>query len=570
MINFKKIAAESALKAASAAFPECDVTAEELIDMFEYPPDSSVGDLALPCFKLSRSLKKAPPIIASTIAGAIVEDERFSAAATGGYLNFKISDKYLSKTLLPKVEREGVKYGSSDIGKGKTVVLDYSSPNVSKPFHIGHLGTTVIGHSLKLIHQFAGYNCVGMNHLGDWGTQNGKQIVAFRKWGSREEVEKGGIDELVRLYVKFHEEAEKDPSLNDEAREAFTSLEKGDPECIELWKMFIDISMKEYQKTYSQLGITFDSYNGESFYVDKVPSQVERLRKRGLLKIDDGATIVDLSGYDMPPCFILKRDGSTIYHSRDIAAAAYRKDTYDFEKCIYVTSAGQSLHFAQLFKVIELMGYDWYKNLVHVPYGTVSIDGSKLATRTGNVVLLRDLFSMAIEKVNAIIEEKNPDLPDKESVAEAVGVGAVVFHYLYNSRIKDINFVMENALSFEGATGPYAQYTYARCCSILSKVEDIDASGEMLISSDEERDVLKTLARFPEKVLQALSEYEPSVITRYIIEVATSFNRFYHNCPILTADSDEIRSSRVRITAAVKQVLGTALGLICLKTPEKI
>lgn len=570
MIKFKTIAAESALKAASAAFPGCGVTSAELLEMFEYPPDPSVGDLALPCFKLSRSLKKAPPVIAASIAEAMDDSEYYSVAATGGYLNFKISDKYLSEIILPKVEQEGDAYGSSDVGKGKNVVLDYSSPNVSKPFHIGHLGTTVIGHSLKLIHQFAGYNCIGMNHLGDWGTQNGKQIVAFRKWGSREEVEKGGIDELVRLYVKFHEEAEKDPSLNDEAREAFTSLENGDPECIELWKLFIEISMKEYQKTYSQLGITFDSYNGESFYVDKVPAQVRKLRDIGLLKIDDGASIVDLSEYDMPPCFILKKDGSTIYHSRDIAAAVYRKETYDFEKCIYVTSAGQSLHFAQLFKVVELMGYDWYKKLIHVPYGTVSIDGSKLATRTGNVVLLRDLFAQAIDKVNAIIEEKNPDLPDKEAVAEAVGVGAVVFHYLYNSRIKDINFVMENALSFEGATGPYAQYTYARCCSILGKAGDVDPSGELMISSDEERDVLKTLARFPEKVLQALSEYEPSVITRYIIEVATSFNRFYHNCPIMTADSDEVKNSRVRIAAAVKQVLGTALGLICLKTPEKI
>ena len=315
------------------------------------------------------------------------------AVTAGGYINFYISPDYLAGRLLPEIAEKGAKYGSFDFGKGKTVVLDYSSPNVAKPFHIGHLGTTVIGHSLKMLHSFAGYSCVGVNHLGDWGTQFGKMIVAYRKWGSREAVEAGGVDALVALYVKFHEEAEKDRSLEDEARAEFAKLEHRDEENLKLWKWFIDLSLVEYEKTYKQLGITFDSYNGESFYTDKMPAVVDELREKNLLEIDDGASIVNLEKYNMPPCLILKKDGTTLYPARDIAAAIYRKKTYDFDKCIYVTSAGQSLHFAQWFKVVELMGYDWAKQLIHVPYGTVSLNGSKLATRTGNVILLRDLFS---------------------------------------------------------------------------------------------------------------------------------------------------------------------------------
>ena len=427
----------------------------------------------------------------------------------------------------------------------------------------------MIGHSLKLLHEFAGYKCIGINHLGDWGTQNGKQIVAFKRWGDKATVEEKGIDGLVELYVKFHQEAEKDPSLNDEARAEFKKMEEHDPENIALWKWFMEVSMKEYQVTYKQLGITFDYYLGESFYSDKMPAQIQILKDKGLLKLDDGASIVDLSEYGMPPCLILKKDGSSLYPTRDIAAAVYRKNTYNFDKCIYVTSSGQSLHFAQWFKVMELMGYDWVNELVHVPYGTVSIGGAKLATRTGNVVLLKDLFRQSIEKVTEIMDEKNPDLPDREATAEAVGVGAIVFNYLYNSRIKDINFTMESALSFEGSTGPYAQYTYARTCSILEKagaLSDTDAE----ITTPEEADVLKTLSKFPERVLQAIEEYEPCVIARYVIDVCTAFNRFYRACPILSAEDEGTKTLRLRITKAVNTVLASALHLICMKTPEKI
>ena len=570
MLTFKKNISEILADTIADQFGSAILTAGDICSMLEYPPDSTMGDLALPCFKLSKVLKAAPPKIAQSLSGAFTGYENLcSAEVQGGYLNIRISPAYLTQSVLAKIEKDGEMYGSNSEGEGKTVVLDYASPNIAKPFHIGHLGTTVIGHSLKLLHQFAGYKCVGINHLGDWGTQFGKLIVAYRKWGSREKIESGGIDALVELYVKFHAEAEKDDSLNQAARDEFKKLEEGDPDNTALWKWFIDISNREYEITFRQLGITFDSYAGESFYTDKMPEQVEKLREKNLLVIDNGASLVDLSAYNMPPCLILKSDGSTLYPTRDIAAAVYRKRTYDFDKCIYVTSAGQSLHFAQWFKVVELMGYDWYDRLIHVPYGTVSIGGEKLATRTGNVVLLKDLFAQAIGKVRVRIEEKNPGLADKDAVAEAVGVGAVVFHYLYNSRIKDINFVMEDALSFEGNTGPYAQYTYARTCSVLEKAGEIP-NAEGKITAPEEAEVLKILSRFPEKVQTALAEYEPSVITRYAIDLCTAFNRFYHNCPILSAEDADVRATRLRITRASGIVIKTALRLICLRAPEKI
>lgn len=571
MQYFKKLTAKKILEAIKAIAPDAEFTIDDIVGMLEYPPDANMGDLAFPCFRLSKTLRSAPPKIAASLAEKTADFAYGTSAAVGGYLNFKVSNDYLADHVLTEIEEKGEKYGSSGMGKGKTVVLDYSSPNTSKPFHIGHLGTTVIGHCLKLLHEFEGYKCIGINHLGDWGTQNGKQIVAFKRWGNKEYVEEKGCDGLVELYVKFHEEAEKDPSLNDEARAEFKKLEDHDPENIELWKWFLDISLKEYNITYKQLGITFDYYMGESFYSDKMDAQIQIMRDKGLLKLDDGASIVDLSEYNMPPCLILKKDGASLYPARDISAAVYRKNNFNFDKCIYVTSAGQSLHFAQWFKVMELMGYDWVDQLVHVPYGTVSIGGAKLATRTGNVVLLKDLFRQSIEKVKEIMDEKNPDLENREDVAEAVGVGAIVFNYLYNSRIKDINFTLEQALSFEGSTGPYAQYTYARTCSILEKAaaNGINGNGGEC-THESEAALLKTLSRFPEKVAAAIAEYEPSNITRYVIELCTAFNHFYRDCPIVTAETSEQREFRVRLTKATRNVLGTALHLICIRTPEKI
>ena len=409
-------------------------------------------------------------------------------------------------------------------------------------------------------------------HLGDWGTQFGKLIVAYRKWGRKEDIEQGGIDKLVELYVKFHTEAEADPTLEDQARAEFTALEAGNAENHELWKWFIEISIEEYKKTYNQLDIEFDSYAGESFYFDKCAPVIQKLKDAGITKVDDGATIVDLSEYNMPPCLVLKSDGSTIYHTRDIAAAIYRKETYDFEKCIYVTSAGQSLHFAQLFKVVELMGYDWAKDLVHIPYGTVSINGAKLATRTGNVILLKDLFAQAIEKVYQITGEKNPDMSEEKrnEIAEKVGVGAIVFYYLSNNRIKDINFMLEDALSYDGNTGPYVQYTYARTCSVLAKAADIDTNCTYKATTPEEHDLLRVISIFPERVEAAIESYEPFYVTRYILDLAAAFNRFYHNCSILTESDPEVVATRVALTKATKSILGTAFELICMKKTEQI
>jgi len=572
MIIFKDLLASRVASVLEEQFSGCTLSPADVRGMLEYPPDSTLGDIALPCFKMSKMLRSAPVKIASVIEDALKADMPSflgAVSSVNGYLNFRVSDQFLLEHTLASIENSDGRYGSSEIGKGKVCVLDYSSPNTSKPFHIGHLGTTVIGHCLRLLHEFAGYKCIGINHLGDWGTQNGKQIVAFKRWGDKETVEKKGCDGLVELYVKFHEEAEKDPSLNDEARAEFKKLEDRDPENIALWKWFLDISLKEYNVTYKQLGITFDYYMGESFFSDKMEAQIQIMRDKGLLKIDDGASIVDLSEYNMPPCLILKRDGASLYPSRDISAAVYRKENFNFDKCVYVTSAGQSLHFAQWFKVMELMGYDWVDQLVHVPYGTVSINGAKLATRTGNVILLKDLLGAAIDKVSQIMKEKNPDLANHEEVAEAVGVGAVVFNYLFNSRIKDINFILEDALSFEGSTGPYAQYTYARTCSILEKAGEI-ADLPPVITAPEEQALLLTLARFPEKVEEALKAYEPSLITRYVIDVCSAFNRFYHECSILSADDEAVVSTRLRLTAATRTTLGNALHLICIKTPEKI
>ena len=584
MLKLKRKTAELISLAVKDNFGEGLLSTEDVFAMLEYPPDKTMGDIALPCFRLSKTLRRSPVQIADTLASAINSSEFSSVSAVNGYLNIKVNVVAFAKRVVEDILTEGDMYGSPKCGEGKTVVLDYSSPNVAKPFHIGHLGTTVIGHSLKLLHEFAGYKCVGINYLGDWGTQFGKLIVAYKKWGDKATIEAGGVDELVKLYVRINNEIKeeedrsvlgkpegtpKSSPLADASRLEFKKLEENDGENIELWKWFVSVSLEEYQKTYELLGIEFDSYKGESFYTDKMPEQVEKLRNMGLLEIDDGASIVNLDKWNMPVCLILKRDGSTLYPTRDIAAAVYRKNTYDFDKAIYVTSAQQSLHFAQWFKVVELMGYEWYDKLVHVPYGTVSINGAKLATRTGNVVLLKDLFNEAISRVQEIAREKNPDEQSCRRIAEQVGVGAIVFYYLSNNRMRDINFMMEDALSFDGNTGPYAQYTYARSCSVLEKAKGegvmTDASlGEL------EFELSKCLSVFPEKVAQAISDYEPSVITRYVLELCAAFNRFYHECSIAGCDDRYLRESRIALTKATKQVLGTSLRLICMKSPEKI
>ena len=554
----------------------CDLVSSELLsadtlrELFDTPPNPEMGDLALACFQLSKALRKSPVAIAAELCEKLSADPIDGVAKVenaGGYLNFHLADSFRLSLLADMLEK-GTDYGRNDIGKGKTMVIDYSSPNIAKRFHIGHLGTTIIGNSIKLVHQFSGFKTVGINYLGDWGTQYGKLVVSFKKWGDEETVRRVGIEELNRLYVLFGTEAEKDPSLNDEARKEFSKLEAGDEENLRLWRIFKEISLKEYMQTYELLGVTFDSFNGESFYSDKMPAVVEELKEKNLLKVDDGASLVDLEAYKMPPCLILKRDGSSLYPTRDIAAALWRKKEYQFDKCVYVTSAGQSLHFAQWFKVIGLMGYEWENQLVHVPYGTFSINGEKIASRTGNVVLLDDLFRDAIEKAGAIIEEKNPNLENKDEVARDVGVGAVILSSLSANRIKDVNFNWEEALNFEGNTGPYAQYTYARACSILNKADAFSCPADASFGP-EEKELIATLALFPDRVVRSLNEYEPSIITRFALDLCQSFNRFYNACPIHSAEGNE-KALRLCLCQAVKNVLGTALHLIGLRTPEKI
>ncbi len=566
MTNLKKSIAQKLAQVLN--HPE--LSAEAIQSFFDTPPDPNMGDIALACFKLSKILHKSPMAIASELAETLSDclpDGVSRIENAGGYLNFFIADSYRVR-LLAEILAQGERFGSNELGKGKTMVIDYSSPNIAKRFHIGHLGTTIIGNSIKLIHRFSGFETVGINYLGDWGTQYGKLVVSFKKWGNEEDIRKIGIEELNRLYVLFGTEAEKDPALNDEARHEFSLLESGDEENLRLWRLFKEISLKEYMKTYELLGVSFDSFNGESFYSDKMPAVVEELKEKNLLKIDDGASLVDLEEFNMPPCLILKRDGSSLYPTRDIAAALWRKNEYHFDKCVYVTSAGQSLHFAQWFKVIGLMGYPWEDQLVHVPYGTFSINGEKIASRTGNVVLLDDLFQEAIEKAGAIIEEKNPGLENKDEIARDVGVGAVIFNSLSANRIKDVNFNWSEALNFDGNTGPYAQYTYARTCSILNK-SDAFSCPENASLCPEEKELITILSLFPDRVVRALNEYEPSVITRFALDLCQSFNRFYNACPIRSAEKEE-KALRLSLCQAVKNVLGTALHLIGLRTPEKI
>lgn len=552
----------------------CDaVSVEELAGMMEYPPDPKMGDIAIPCFKLSKILRKSPVMIADSFKEAILADEASAlfdkVESVSGYLNLKVSDSALLENLAEMLDK-GDAYGQSEDGKGKTVVIDYSSPNIAKPFHIGHLRSTVIGQAIKNIYRFAGYECVGVNHLGDWGTQFGKLITAYKLWGSKEEIEKKGIKGLNEIYVKFHKEVEAHPELEDEARANFARMEQGDKEALDLWKWFVDISIEEFKKTYELIGADFESWRGESFYFDKTDAVVEELKAKNLLKFDDGAYIVPLEEYDMPPCLILKGDGSTIYATRDIAAALFRKNTYDFDKCIYVTSAGQSLHFAQFFKVIGMMGYEWSKDLVHVPFGTVSFGGEKIATRSGNMILLEDIFARAIEKTLSIINEKNPGLENKEEVAKAVGVGAIIFNDLSNNRIRDVDFNWEEALSFEGNTGPYVQYTYARCAGILDKAGcDVDAKS-LTLTDETEAALIKTLDLYPEKLKLARNDLEPSVISRYLLEVCSAFNRFYQNCPVLKVEDAKIRNTRLALVFAAASVLKSGLTLIGLKTPKNI
>lgn len=548
------------------------LSAEDISSLIEIPPKPELGDFAFPCFRLAKTMRKAPQMIASDIKEAIGQvDFLDDIQVQGAYLNFFVNKEMFVKSMVETALSDD--FGSSDIGSGETICIDYSSPNVAKNFHVGHLRTTIIGNSLYKIFSKLGYNVIRINHLGDWGTQFGKLIVAYKAWGDEETVKRDGVAELMKLYVKFHEEAEKNPALNDEARAWFTKMEHGDEEALRIWQWFKDISLIEYKRTYELLGMDFDYYLGESFYRDKTADVVKRLSDAGLLTESEGAQIVNLDEYDMAPCLILKNDGSSIYATRDLAAIFYRKETYHFSKCLYVTGQEQKLHFAQVFKVVELLGNEWAKDqLVHIPYGLVSLEGAKLSTRSGNVIYAEDILLEAISKIKEIIEEKNPDIPDKDETAKKIGVGAVIFNDLYNQRIKDVSFKWEKLLNFDGETGPYVQYTYARCSSILRKVPDFVAGGIIdytLLTDTESMDLLKEISRFPKVVFDASEKYEPSVVARFAVDVAQSFNKFY-NANRINVEEKALRDARMTLVHLTRKTIRDALLLLGIECPEQM
>ena len=546
------------------------LTSEEISQLIEIPPKPEMGDFAFPCFRLAKSYHKAPPMIAQDLKESIGDQTFLSEIkVVGGYLNFYVDKAQYAQQIIDKYNN-ATDYGCSDQGKDKTICIDYSSPNVAKNFHVGHLRTTIIGNSLYKIFSKLGYKVVRINHLGDWGTQFGKLIVAYKKWGSREAVEEKGIEELMDIYVKFHEEAEKDDSLNDEARAWFLKMEQGDEEALEIWQWFRDISLKEFMRVYNILGMEFDSFAGESFYRDKTADVIKRLTDDGLLKESQGAMIVPLDEYDMPPCIVAKKDGSSIYATRDLAAILYRKSTYNFDRCLYVTGLEQKLHFAQVFKVIELMGNDYAKNLVHIPYGLVSLKSGKISSRKGNVIFAEDLLRESINKTTSIIEEKNPDIPDKEEVAKQVGIGAIIFNDLYNQRIKDVIFDWNKLLNFDGETGPYVQYTYARASSVLRKIGEVpDTIDYTLLTDEASIGLLKEIERYPQVIKDAAERYEPSVIARYSIDLAHAFNKFYHECQINVED-ETTKYTRTNVVKIARYIIKDALSLLGIQCPEQM
>ncbi|MBO5458553.1 MAG: arginine--tRNA ligase [Clostridia bacterium] len=549
---------------------------EELYDLIALPPNLEMGDYALPCFKFAKLMRKSPVMIAEELKQSVMSDEVIMSdkvlsevSAVNGYLNFKINKTGFVAATLDRILKEKERYGASEEGVGKTICIDYSSINIAKPFHIGHLSTTVLGGALYRIFNFLGYKSVGINHLGDYGTQFGKLISAYKRWGDKKTIEEGGIRALNELYVRFHREAEEHPEYDDEARTYFKKIEQGDEECLALFRWFKELTLKDVQKIYDLLDIHFDSYAGESFFSDKMQPVVDELREKGLLIESRGAQVVDLEAYGMPPCIILKSDGTSLYATRDMAAAIYRKETYDFDKCLYVVAYQQNLHFKQFFKVLELMGKEWSKDLVHVAYGMVSLEEGTMSTRKGNVVFLEDVINKCIEKAYTIIDEKNPDLENKEDVAQKVGVGAVIFGALYNNKIKDIVFSYDKVLTFDGETSVYVQYTCARAQSVLQK-GGVPEQYEIPELCPQEIELVKAISSFPEAVKTAAEKYEPSVIARFAVDVAQKFNKFYFDCKILAAEDERTKNFRLVLTNATLQALKNAFALLGIGIPDKM
>ncbi len=563
-MDYKKIVAEQIHKTISE-----HLSFEEIYKMIEVPKYAEQGDLAFPAFSLAKVLRKAPQAIAQEIVEAVADEHISQAVAMGPYANFFLSKGKFADETLHTVLEQREEYGNFDFGQGRNVVVDMSSPNIAKPMSMGHLRSTVIGNAIVNLEKKVGYNPIKVNHLGDWGTQFGKLIVAYKKWGTKEAVEQEPIAELLRLYVKFHDEAERDSSLEDEGRAWFKKLEDGDAEAEELWNWFKSESLKEFNRIYDVLGITFDSYNGEAFYNDKMDPIVEYLENNGITTIDRGATVVHLDKYDLPPALIKKSDGATLYMTRDLAAAHYRKETYDFAKNIYVVGNEQAHHFKQLKAVLNEMGRDWQENMIHIGFGLITLGGKKLSTRKGKIVLLEEVLSEAVELALKQIEAKNPNLPNKEEVAKQVGVGAVIFHDLKNDRTNSFDFNLEEVVQFEGETGPYVQYTRARAMSILRKAGvSVDLSQALELEDDYAWEVLKQIENYPNIVKYAESKFEPSVISKYVISLAQAFNKYYANSRIL--QEDEGLNARLALVEATAVILKQGLAILGVESPDEM
>ena len=570
MTDFKNIIAEAISKAVNSG-------REEIYGYIEVPKDTQNGDYAFPCFKLAKSLKKAPPLIAKDISEKIEIDKNkiVEISIVGGYLNFYINKDLLTQEVLEQVEMQE-DYGKKEENSvGKNIVIDYSSPNIAKPFHIGHLKTTVIGGALYNIYKYLGYNVIGINHLGDYGTQFGKLIEGYKLWGNEYDLSEDSIDKLADIYKRINNLCKEDERVLDRCRENFKLLEQGDEYCTKLWQEFKDLSIKEFQKIYDLLGTKFDSWNGEAFYADKTDEVIELLEKSGKLVESEGAKVVDLSdkGIDTP-CIICKSNGSTIYATRDLAAILYRARTYDFDKCLYVTSYEQNLHFKQVFEVAKLLGINekYTNGLEHVPYGFVRLPTGKMSTRLGNFVKVEDLLNETIEKAKKIIEEKNPDLENKEEIAKKVGIGAVIYNDLATSRIKDEIFDIDEMLNFQGETGPYIQYMYVRTNSVLEKVRKIPEVKDLkinLLQDKYSQNIIKLIYNFEDVLNQAIAKSEPSFLARYLMDLAKAFSSFYNENKIICDDKD-LQDARIYLTFSTNKVLRNGAELLGIKMPEKM
>lgn len=548
------------------------VDSAELAAMIETPPEPELGDAALPCFRLAKKLRKAPAAIAEEIRDKfMLPDYVDRIEVVGGYLNFYFKPSAYVRTILLPAAEAGIDWGAGTIGDGRTVIIDYSSVNIAKPFHVGHLSSTAIGSALYKIYGYLGYNVVGVNHLGDWGTQFGRMIAAYKHWGDDGKIEREGVDALLELYVRFHEEVDSSPILEDEGRAWFKRIEDGDEEATRIFGWFKGITLREAQDMYARLDVTFDSYAGESFYNDMLPGVIDELEIDDLLEESDGAQIVRLDEDDLPPAVLLKSDGATLYLTRDVACAEYRKETYDFYRNLYVVAYQQNLHFRQLFALLKKMGYEWADQCEHVAFGMVSFEDQALSTRHGNVIRLKDVLDRAVEKTLEIINEKTPDLENKDEVAEAIGVGAMLYSTLAQSRIKDISFSFDRVLNFEGETGPYVQYTHARAVSVLQKApKDLPEPDMSALETPAAVAVMKAVGKFPEAVRQAAEKNEPFYVTRSVTDLAQAFNRYYYDTKIIRPDDPAGTAARLLLTRVVRDVIRRGLSLLGIKAPDRM